>query len=209
MQEERLAEKATAPAAVTTTAGGRVPVAHVSGGEFRDVAARLTHRMVPDLDVMAFHLGFSLSRAASLHVQGSESRIHRPKGWSWSAFRVMYIIWVFGQVEARDLARLSGVSRQATSSVLATLEGNGLIVRERDSSADRRLVSVRLSPKGSSAISEAFQAQHRLETEWFGALSPEEQATLLSLLDRLSGRHFGAAHAVSSDPAGSHGQHPA
>ncbi len=166
-----------------------VRVAHVSGAEFRDVAARLTQQVVPDLDDMAFHLGFSLSRAAGMHMQASESRIHRPKGWSWSAFRVMYIIWVFRQVEARDLARLSGVSRQATSSVLATLEGNGLIVRERDSRADRRLVSVRLSPKGLDAITEAFAAQHQLEREWFGRLTAQEQATLLELLDRLSSSH--------------------
>ncbi|HYO85292.1 MAG TPA: MarR family transcriptional regulator [Dermatophilaceae bacterium] len=173
----------------TNQDGTRVRVAHVSGAEFLDVAARLTHQIFPDLDDKTFHLGFSLSRAASMHVQASEARIHRPKGWSWSAFRVMYIIWVFRQVEARDLARLSGVSRQATSSVLATLEGNGLIVRERDSNADRRLVSVRLSSKGQAAITEAFAAQHRLEREWFGSLTTEEQATLLALLDRLGGRH--------------------
>lgn len=162
-----------------------VPVAHVSGHEFPDVAAQLTRRHLPDLDEMTFHLGFSLSRAAAMHVQASESRIHRPQGWSWSAFRVMYIIWVFGQVEARDVARLSGVSRQATSSVLATLEGNQLIVRERESNTDRRLVSVRLSDKGQKAIREAFTAQHQLELDWFGLLDPQEQATLLGLLDRL------------------------
>lgn len=177
-----------------------VPVSHVSGHEFPDVAAGLTLRHLPDLDEMTFHLGFSLSRAAAMHVQASESRIHRPHGWSWSAFRVMYIIWVFGQVEARDLARLSGVSRQATSSVLATLESNRLIVRERESNTDRRLVSVRLSDKGQKAIREAFSAQHRLEIDWFGSLDPQEQATLLGLLDRLV-EHQVAPDEASADPA--------
>lgn len=160
-------------------------VSEVSGEEFRDLAARSTPRIGDDFDEMAFRLGFSLTRVAAAAVHESEAQVHRPHGWSFSAFRVMYIIWIFDRVEARHIARLAGVSRQSTSSVLATLERNGFVRRERDECGDRRLVSIELTDEGRRAVQQAFVAQHRLDRAWFGVLSPQEQQQLLDLLDRV------------------------
>ena len=68
--------------------------------------------------------------------------VHRERGWSYSGFRVLYMIWLTEPVEARDLARFAGVSRQTTSTVLSTLEAARLVVRRQTSKTDRRLVSV-------------------------------------------------------------------
>lgn len=166
----------------------RVSASEVHGFEFSDVALELTRQELPDLDPVAFHLGMILLRTANTHIQNSERLIHRPHGFSTSGFRILYTVWIFGQAEARDIARLSGVSRQATSTVLATLEADGLVIRERLSTTDRRLVSVRLSEAGAAAIKDAFGQQNRLEQEWFGDLTADEQATLKSLLSKVAGR---------------------
>lgn len=158
----------------------------VSGFDFGNVAARLTRERRSDLDDQAVALGLTIIRASSAHMQESERRVHRPHGWSWSGFHIMYMIWLFGEIEARDLARLAGVSRQTTSSVLANLEANGFVSRERTSDTDKRLVTVTLTPTGASAIDDAFAQQNALETEWFGCLSAEERDQLKSLLDRVT-----------------------
>ncbi|MFE7767883.1 MarR family winged helix-turn-helix transcriptional regulator [Streptomyces sp. NPDC057438] len=166
----------------------RSSASEVHGFEFSDVALELTRRKLPDLDAMAFHLGMLLLRTANTHSQNSERLIHRPHGFSSSGFRILYTVWIFGQAEARDIARLSGVSRQATSSVLSTLEADGLVIRERLSTTDRRLVTVRLSAVGAAAIKEAFAQQNLLEQEWFGDLTADEQATLRLLLSKVASR---------------------
>lgn len=158
----------------------------VSGSEFGDLAASLTSRHLSGLDQQAVGLGFALVRATSMYTQELERLIHRSRGWSFSGFRIMYMIWIFGEIEARDLARLAGVSRQATSTVLATLENNRMITRERTSDTDKRLIAVRLTPEGRKAIEEAYVEQNRLESEWFGELSDDERDTLKGLIDRLA-----------------------
>lgn len=161
---------------------------NVSGSEFGDVAAELTRQRLPGIDQVAMALGFALVRTGTAHMQEIERRVHRPRGLSFSGFRILYMIWLFKEIEARDLARLAGVSRQTTSTVLANLESNGFVHRERTSETDRRLVAVRLTLEGEAMIGDVFTEQNRLESEWFDCLTPDERAQLKSLLDRVSAR---------------------
>ncbi len=152
---------------------------------FRDAAVRFTKERRADLDALAVALIFTLNRVASAHQHESERLVHRPRGWTYSGFRVLYMVWLFEPVEARDLARYSGVTRQTTSTVLRTLEAAGLVARRRTSPQDRRLVEVRLTDRGRVQIEAAFGEQNALEREWFGVLTPVEQGQLLALLDRV------------------------
>lgn len=152
---------------------------------FRDAAVRFTNDRRPDLDSLSVALSFTLTRVASAHQQESERLVHRLRGWTYSGFRVLYMIWLFEPLEARDLARYTGVSRQTTSTVLRTLEAADLIARRRTSKTDRRLVEVRLTPTGREQIEAAFGEQNAVERDWFGALSRDEVRQLLALLDRV------------------------
>jgi DNA-binding MarR family transcriptional regulator len=172
----------------------------VRSPEFRNFAASRSADLSKGMDERIFHLAFSLTRAAAAHLTLSESKVHRRLGLTWSSFLVLYFIWLFDEVEARHIARLAGVSRQTISSVLSTLEGNGLILRERKSSTDRRLVSVRLSAAGEEAIRAAFDQQHSVDAQWFTALDDEEQDTFLRLLDKIS-THMNSAP-IDEDPWG-------
>lgn len=158
----------------------------ISGSDFGATAADLTRRRMAGLDESAVELGFALVRTSASHLQELEREVHRPKGSSFSGFRIMYMIWLFEEIEARDLARLAGVSRQTTSTVLANLESAGLIIRERISETDRRLVAIKLTAEGTKSIEDSFAAQNKLEAYWFDCLDADEKAQFKGFLDRIS-----------------------
>jgi DNA-binding MarR family transcriptional regulator len=139
-----------------------------------------------DLDVLTAAL--NIIRVSNLLINDLESGVHRPSGWTWAGFRVMFVVYVTGGAEPREVSRLAGVSRASVSGVLNTLERDGLIVRER-SSADRRIVTVRLTERGRRATVDAFKSNHKMEKEWFAGLGRAELRTLIALLHRLHSPH--------------------
>ncbi len=149
----------------------------LDAGEFERVAVGAVGAAVPDADLDALRASFDLIRASTRLVQRLESDVHREAGWSMAGFRVMFCVWVGGELEPRDIARLSGLSRAAVSSVLNTLERDGLVERFRES-ADRRLVTVRLTDDGTRRLIEAYRRQNQVEQEFFGALSTDDRRRL-------------------------------
>ena len=164
----------------------------IAASTFEDAAADLVASH--ELDVSTFQAMFQLFRLSTLMFSDLESRIHKPAGWSIAGFRVMFILWVAGDQEPRDIARLAGLSRAAISSTLNTLERDKLVSRRR-TSADRRLVTVSLTPDGAARLTRAYIAQNERESELFADLSSDELATLTKLMHRLSI----AARTVSSE----------
>lgn len=141
----------------------------LDAGEFERVAVDAVSTAVPDADLDALRASFDLIRASTRLVQRLEAEVHRDAGWSMAGFRVMFCVWVGGELEPRDIARLSGLSRAAVSSVLNTLERDGLVERFRESE-DRRLVTVRLTRDGAERLVAAYRRQNEVEQEFFGAL---------------------------------------
>jgi DNA-binding MarR family transcriptional regulator len=152
--------------------------------EFERAAIDAVADSVPDADLTALRASFDLIRASTRLVQRLESEAHRPAGWSMAGFRVMFCVWVAGELEPRDIARLSGLSRAAVSSVLNTIERDGLVERTRESS-DRRLVTVRLTEDGRRRLVAAYAAQNAAERDFLDPLSESEQQRLASDLARL------------------------
>ncbi|WP_199434761.1 MarR family winged helix-turn-helix transcriptional regulator [Qaidamihabitans albus] len=157
----------------------------VTPADFEELAVAAVRRDTAGLDETAMRAGFNLVRAANSLVQAAERKVHRPAGWSWPGFRVLFIVWICGEVEARNISRLAGVTRQTTSSVLTTLERAGFIERERCSVEDRRLVAVRLTQQGLEQVQPTFARHNRLESQWFACLTGEEQRLLAGLLARV------------------------
>ncbi len=135
-----------------------------------------------------FAASFLLFRLATQYLGHLESSVHRPEGISTAGFRVLFTVWVYDELEPRQIARLSGVSTAAVSGVLTTLEGAGLIIKEMDSN-DRRLRRVRLTPEGTAVLLRTYRRQNDLEKDFFAHLSRTELAGLTtqlrSLLDSL------------------------
>lgn len=153
--------------------------------QFESVAVGAVSAALPDADLDALRASFDLIRASTRLVQRIEADVHREAGWSMAGFRVMFCVWVTGELEPRDIARLSGLSRAAVSSALNTLERDKLVERTRESD-DRRLVTVRLTDDGATRLVAAYERQNHVEQEFFGAIPAAAQrrlaADLLELL---------------------------
>ncbi|MCL6737486.1 MarR family winged helix-turn-helix transcriptional regulator [Streptomyces neyagawaensis] len=168
---------------------------HLHFWSFIDHAIERTSRELPGIDPLAMRLVLTLHRAANMLVYDLESTVHRPRGWSWPGFRVLFVIWLSAPVEARKVAELSGMSRAAVSALVNTLERDGLVSKER-APYDGRAVQLRLTDAGLEAITSAFRSHNEREQEWAGSLSAEEQKTLIDLLAKLTAHstHFDARH---------------
>jgi len=163
----------------------RRPAASITA---QDLEALLSHAVTeihPEVDERALKAAINLKRAATILDQIELSELHSYTGRTSAAFRVLVMIWGFGPMEAKDVARLSGVSRQAVSSVLSTLERDGLVSRQRAAKADKRLVPITVTEAGAALVEEHLAPQNRLQGEFFSVLSPDELATFVSMLARL------------------------
>lgn len=126
-----------------------------------------------------------LHRVASSVVYDLESTVHRPAGWSWSAFRLLFTLWVAGPQESRRIAQLSGMSRAAVSSLTNTLTASGALQRS-PGERDGRAVVLSLTLSGSEALEKTFRVHNRREAKWAQLITPEELRTLNTVLAKLA-----------------------
>lgn len=151
---------------------------------FVEFAHHRSTELADDLDHDAAWLVLALHRASAAVVYDLESTVHRPRGWSWSGFRLLYALWVAGPSETRHAAKVTGMSRQAVSALAATLERDGLLVRT-PSPDDGRLVSYSLTDEGTSRVQEAYRAHNQRERLWADVLDPDEREVVVSALRKL------------------------
>ncbi len=159
---------------------------------FVDYAVGRTSRELPEIDSAAMRLVLTLHRVTSALVYDLESSVHRPRGFSWPGFRLLFVLWLAGPAEAKRVAELSGMSRAAVSALVNTLERDGLVSR-RQSDHDRRAVQLSLTSAGHEAITNAFLAHNEREQAWAATLTDAERDTLVALLEKLMGGAVKAA----------------
>jgi DNA-binding MarR family transcriptional regulator len=156
---------------------------HRDPDEILELAKTRVGEAVPDADLSAFSVAFSIVRASE-RITLELERLHKPMGWTWPGFRMLFWLWLLGPLEPRRIAEVANASRANVSSALNTLERNGFVSR-RHGSADRRLVTVELTDKGRERLADAYAAANRSERELVTPLSDEERRTLIELLNRL------------------------
>lgn len=142
----------------------------------------------PDADLAAMAVAFKLILASNHLLRRLESGVHRPAGISWGAFQLLWTIRAYGRLRPNHLSKLAAVSAATVTSVLNTLERDGLVVRRR-ASADRRVVTVNLTAKGDQLVKECFVRHHARERQWTDELSKANQVTLARLLRRVVEHH--------------------
>lgn len=144
-------------------------------------------RIAEELDVKdatASKVIITLTRAANLVVYDLESSVHRPRGVSWSAFRLLFVAWLAGPIEPGRAAKLAGMSRAAVSSLTTTLIARGMLQKSA-SGTDGRTIMLELTGEGRNYARSAFQEQNEQEARWASALTDVEQQLLIMLLQKL------------------------
>lgn len=151
--------------------------------EFNQRAAEFFAQQYPQVDEPSVLLGNIVQRAARVQLQQSESLVLRQFGLGYTAFSALYLLQVFGPLEAQTLAQALGISRQAVSTVVANLEKRSLITRTQGD--DRRTFVLELTDEGRSVGADALEHQARLAERWVDCLSDDERRSLLGMLERV------------------------
>jgi DNA-binding MarR family transcriptional regulator len=154
------------------------------GAGFETAALARVQDLADDLDLDTFAASFNLFRVSTKLIQDLEANVHRPLGLSIGGFRVLFTVFVFGELEPREIAHLAGVTRAAVSGVLNTLERDALVERTREQD-DRRLITVRLTEEGERVLREAYRRQNRREQQQFTDLSRAELRAFSATMSKL------------------------
>ena len=103
---------------------------------------------------------------------------------TWASFSTLFIVWIWGPIEIREIARRQVVTRPTVTSNVDALESRGLCKR-RSSEVDKRLVTVELTASGKAMIETVFTKFNKGEKQIASSLSAEEQQAAASLLRKI------------------------
>jgi DNA-binding MarR family transcriptional regulator len=136
------------------------------------------------IDELALAVASNLWRASQRFKQRMETEVLREHDLSFSSFSTLFIVWIWGPIETREIARSQAVSKATVTSLLNTLEAKKLVKR-KPSRQDKRLVLVELTALGRSTIEWVFPRFNGGEAEVAGALTVNEQLELSRLLRKV------------------------
>ncbi|WP_020499474.1 MarR family winged helix-turn-helix transcriptional regulator [Sciscionella marina] len=145
---------------------------------------RLGAEFGPEHRQLATEVLLTLNRASNIVTYDLESAVHRPRGRSWSAFRLLFVTWLAGPLEAKHAAELTGMSRAAVSNLAKPLVTERLLDRAQGEH-DGRSVLFSITEAGRAEMVEVFRAQNAREVEWCDVLTEAEQRILVMLLNKL------------------------
>ena len=149
----------------------------------REVRERLGH--LP-LDFGAMAVVSNVFRASTAVRRHLENRVLAPHRLSWTSFVVLWVLWVWGEMESRDVAAAVGVTRSTCTGVVSTLERRELVRRTRGT-ADARMVRVSLTASGTRLIERLFPDFNTEEAALTAHLSAGQREVLAGSLRSLLG----------------------
>jgi DNA-binding MarR family transcriptional regulator len=186
----RYARKSAALAGVGGGAGGVAgddPGAAGTGGGTEHRTLAETERAVSErlhgltLDMPAMTAVQNLYRAAGAIRNHLERSVLAPHGLTWTGWVVLWVVWIWEDIEARHVAAEAGISKGTLTGVLTTLEARGLLGR-RTHPDDARRVLVKLTDHGEQLMSELFPEFNAQEAVVTAPLDPHERVQLAELL---------------------------
>jgi len=157
-------------------------------------------KVYPELDPSACEAYLHLLRAGDEVFSVSERNLSKHT-ISQGRFGVLMLLWNSvqrrtGTGDATDacrpagprtpaeLADAAGVTRATMTGLIDTLERDGLVRREPDPD-DRRMMSVRLTPKADAFVAQLLPAHFRIMARLMAPLSESERKTLVALLTKI------------------------
>lgn len=123
-------------------------------------------------------------------------RVFGPRGWTDHKFIVLVVLSSIDPQPstASELATHAAITKASMTDVLDRLERRGWIGRERDA-RDRRVILVKLTPKGRRAVAEAAALYLELAADIVASLPPDDLPPFERICERLAtaGKCLGAA----------------
>ena len=136
------------------------------------------------LDFRAMWAISNLFRSSAAIRRHMEARVLAPDRLSWTSFVGLWVLWVWGKMEAREFAAAVGISRPTATGVMTTLESRGYVTRRKDPK-DGRMVIVELTPSGRATIEKLFPKFNAEESAVAAHLDPQQQDDLAGMLRSL------------------------
>ncbi|WP_412676947.1 MarR family transcriptional regulator [Bacillus safensis] len=152
--------------------------------EERRIMNQLNTSSMQQLDPYAISITTNLYRIAQGLKLKMERKVLSQYHLSWTAFSLLYDLWVLGAMETKNLAKSSGITKATVSNVTNTLEKKEFCFRKVDK-RDRRTVYVMITEKGKKAMEEMYPKFHKGEVEIVSSLNLEEQKNISELLRRI------------------------
>jgi DNA-binding MarR family transcriptional regulator len=134
-----------------------------------------------DLDFRAMWAVSNLFRSSAAIRRHMEANVLADDRLSWTAFTGLWVLWIWGEMEAREFAQAVGISRPTTTGVVTTLEGRGFVKRRKDA-RDGRMVLVSLTAKGRRKIEQLFPRFNAEEAAVTAHLDGAQRDQLADLL---------------------------
>lgn len=151
------------------------------------------HSFYPDINPQTIRLMDQLGFVSrSIYHIGGQSV--EDAGLSFAQYRVLMHLSFAEQMGERaelnpsEISHRQGVSRNTMSSFIRNLEEEGLVERQLDPH-DRRRFNISLTDSGRALVNQYTHNHLEIIDYCFRALSTDEQATLLTLLQKL-GEHM-------------------
>jgi DNA-binding MarR family transcriptional regulator len=149
-----------------------------------------TERAVSDrlsamsLDMSAMAAVSNLYRAAGAIRNRFERTVLAPHDLTWTGWVVLWVVWIWDDVETRHVAAEAGISKGTLTGVATTLERRGLL-RRRTHPTDARRVLLTLTPAGRRLMNELFPLFNQQEVDVVAPLSGKETQVLTTALRKI------------------------
>ena len=133
------------------------------------------------LDMPAMAAVSNVYRAAGAIRNHFEHTVLAPYNLTWTAWVVLWVVWIWEEIETRHVAAEAGISKGTLTGVAGTLMSRGLIER-RVHPEDARRVLLSLSPAGADLMQGLFPQFNREESRVTGQLAAPDVLHLARLL---------------------------
>jgi DNA-binding MarR family transcriptional regulator len=151
---------------------------------------RETERAIADragrmaIDVPAMTGVSNIHLAAGAVRNHFERTVLAPYDLTWTGWVVLWVIWVWDEIETRHVAAEAGISKGTLTGVSNTLEARGLL-RRRTHPEDARRVLLSLTRAGSRLMEKLFPAFNEQEVFVTRSLERDELMALATTLRKI------------------------
>ena len=120
-------------------------------------------------------------RLTSIIRSFAENQVLKEFNLSFSGFTVMWVIWVWRDIETAKLAKNAGIAKSTLTGILITLEKHGYCKRMAHPSDARRVI-VHISKAGEDLMEKIFPKFHKIEDMAVSDLTSDEFETTIDSL---------------------------